>query len=44
MSKYFKNGNKQLLKEALAVIALMAFLAAVGFCLAWYKGHLLWQI
>jgi hypothetical protein len=39
--RYFKNGNKQLIKEAIAVVGLMLFLAAVGFCLAWYKGHLL---
>ena len=39
----FSNGNKQLLKEALAVLCLMLFLAGVGFGLAWYKGHTVWQ-
>ena len=39
----FKNGNKQLLKEALAVICLLLFLGAVGFGLAYYKGHTIWQ-
>ena len=39
----FSNGNKQLLKEALAVLGLMLFLAVVGFGLAWYKGHTVWQ-
>ena len=39
----FKNGNKQLLKEAIAVICLMLFLGAVGFGLAWTKGHTIWQ-
>ena len=40
---YFSNGNKQMLKEALAVLCLMLFLACVGFGLAWYKGHTIWQ-
>ena len=39
----FSNGNKQMFKEALAVICLMLFLASVGFGLAWYKGHTIWQ-
>ena len=39
----FKNGNKQMLKEALAVFCLMLFLGATGFGLAWYKGHTIWQ-
>lgn len=39
----FTNGNKQLLKEALAVICMMLFLAGVGIGLAWYKGHTIWQ-
>jgi|TARA_B100000959_G_scaffold119951_1_gene126022 hypothetical protein len=40
---YFSNGNKQLVKEALAVLGFMLFLSAVGFGLAWYKGHTVWQ-
>jgi len=39
----FQNGNKQVLKEAVAVLCLMVFLACVGFGLAWYKGHTKWQ-
>tara|TARA_B100000809_G_scaffold261511_1_gene310568 strand:- start:611 stop:778 length:168 start_codon:yes stop_codon:yes gene_type:complete len=39
----FSNGNKQLFKEALAVLCLMLFLACVGFGLAWHKGHTIWQ-
>ena len=39
----FSNGNKQLFKEALAVLCLMLFLAGVGVGLAWYKGHTIWQ-
>ena len=39
----FSNGNKQVLKELLAVIVLMFFLGSVGFGLAWYKGHTIWQ-
>ena len=39
----FKNGNKQLFKEALAVLCFMVFLGVVGFGLAWYKGHTIWQ-
>ena len=42
-NNYFQNGNKQVLKELLAVIGLMVFLSAVGFGLAWYKGHTIWQ-
>ena len=42
-NNYFSNGNKQLVKEALAVLGLMLFLAVVGFGLAWYKGHTVWQ-
>ena len=30
-------------KEFLAVICLMLFLGAVGFGLAWHKGHTIWQ-
>ena len=41
--KQFSNGNKQLFKEALAVLCLMLFLAGVGVGLAWYKGHTIWQ-
>ena len=39
----FSNGNKQIFKEALAVLCLMLFLASVGFGLAYYKGHTIWQ-
>ena len=39
----FSNGNKQMFKEALAVLCLMLFLGAVGFGLAWHKGHTIWQ-
>ena len=39
----FSNGNKQLFKEALAVLCLMLFLSAVGLGLAWHKGHTIWQ-
>ena len=42
-TNYFSNGNKQMLKEGLAVLGLMVFLACVGFGLAWYKGHTIWQ-
>jgi len=41
--RYFQNGNKQLLKEWLAVLVFMLFLGIVGFSLAWYKGHTVWQ-
>jgi hypothetical protein len=30
-------------KEILMVICMMLFLSAVGFGLAWYKGHTIWQ-
>jgi len=30
-NNYFKNGNKQLLKEGIAVLVVMLFLAGVGF-------------
>jgi len=30
-------------KEFLMVLCLMTFLGAVGFGLAWYKGHTIWQ-
>jgi len=30
-------------KEILMVICMMLFLAGVGFGLAWYKGHTIWQ-
>jgi hypothetical protein len=39
----FKNGNKQMLKEAVAVVGLMVFLAGIAVILAWYKGHLIIQ-
>jgi hypothetical protein len=39
----FKNGNKQMLKEALAVLGLMVFLAVIAVILAWHKGHLIIQ-
>ena len=42
-NNYFKNGNKQLLTEGIAVLVVMLFLAGVGFGLAWYKGHTIWQ-
>ena len=38
----FKNGNKQMLKEALAVLGLMLFLALVAVLLGWHKGMLVW--
>ena len=37
----FKNGNKKLLKEGLAVVGFMLFLAAIAVLLAWSKGHLI---
>jgi len=43
-TNYFSNGNKQLLKEALAVLGLMLFLALVAVLLGWHKGMLVWQI
>ena len=30
-------------KEIVAVVCMMLFLAFVGFGLAWYKGHTIWQ-
>ena len=39
---YFSNGNKQMLKEALAVLGMMLFLALVSLLLGWYKGMLVW--
>ena len=39
----FKNGNKQMLKEALAVLGMMLFFAVIAFVLAWHKGHLIIQ-
>jgi hypothetical protein len=39
---YFSNGNKQMLKEGLAVLGLMLFLALVAVLLGWYKGMLIW--
>jgi hypothetical protein len=39
----FKNGKKKLLKEALAMVGLMLFLAVIAFMLAWHKGHLIIQ-
>ena len=41
-TNYFSNGNKQLLKEGLAVLGLMLFLALVAVLLGWYKGMLVW--
>ena len=41
---YFQNGNKQLLKEGLAVVGLMLFLAVISVVLAWHKGHLIWPL
>ena len=41
---YFQNGNKQLLKEGLAVVGLMLFLAVISVILAWSKGHLIWPL
>ena len=43
MNGQFKNGNKAILKEIIAVVIMMLFLAGVGFGLAWYKGHTIWQ-
>jgi hypothetical protein len=43
-TNYFSNGNKQLLKEGLAVIGFMLFLALIAVALAWSKGHLAGQI
>ena len=43
MNGQFKNGNKAFLKEIIAVVIMMLFLAGVGFGLAWYKGHTIWQ-
>ena len=43
-TNYFSNGNKQMLKEALAVVGLMVFLAAIAVILGWHKGMLIWQI
>ena len=39
---YFSNGNKQMLKEGLAVVGMMLFLALVSVLLGWYKGMLVW--
>jgi|TARA_B110000196_G_scaffold247964_1_gene217022 hypothetical protein len=39
----FKNGNKQMLKEAVAVVGLMVFLAVIAVILAWHKGHIIIQ-
>ena len=39
----FKNGNKQMLKEAVAGVGLMVFLAVIAVILAWHKGHLIIQ-
>ena len=38
--KKFKNGKKQIWKEAFAVLGMMFILALVSFLLAWFKGHL----
>ena len=43
-TNYFSNGNKQLLKEGLAVVGLMLFLAVISVILAWHKGHLIWPL
>ena len=40
---YFSNGNKQMLKEAVAVVGFMVFLAVIAVILAWHKGHLIIQ-
>ena len=39
------NTSKQppIWKEIVAVICMMLFLAGVGFGLAYYKGHTVWQ-
>mgnify|MGYP004066489261 CR=1 FL=1 len=42
-NRYFKNGNKQLLKEFIAMLVVMLILGLVGFGLGWYKGHMIWQ-
>ena len=42
-TNYFSNGNKQMLKEALAVAGFMVFLAVIAVILAWHKGHLIIQ-
>ena len=39
-TNHFSNGNKQLLKEALAVIGFMLFLGAIGLLLGWHHGVL----
>ena len=39
---YFSNANKQLLKEGLAMVGMMLFLALVAVLLGWYKGMLVW--
>ena len=41
-TNHFSNGNKQMLKEALAVVGMMLFLALVSVLLGWYKGMLVW--
>jgi len=41
-TNYFSNGNKQVLKECLALVGFMLFLAAISVLLAWAKGHLIW--
>ena len=41
-TNYFSNGNKQMLKEGLAVVGMMLFLALVSVLLGWYKGMLVW--
>ena len=40
---YFQNGNKQVLKELLAVVLMMFLLGGIAMGLAWYKGHTIWQ-
>ncbi len=42
-NRYFKNGNKQLLKEFIAMLVVMLILGLVGFGLGWYKGHTIWH-
>ena len=41
-TNYFSNGNKQMLKEGLAVIGMMLFFALVAVLLGWHKGHIIW--
>jgi len=38
---YFSNGNKQMLKEGLAVVGMMLFFALIAVLLGWHKGMLI---